>query len=89
MSISLYIYIKEKPDVSISTGVLSAIAMLFIGHFHSTVNTPSAVVNGSIIGYNAFALTNGFLAERPSQQMIVYDTELGGQLLTRQIYCDK
>ena len=63
--------------------------MLFIGHFHSTVNTPNAVVNGSIIGYNAFALTSGFMAERPSQQMIVYDTALGGQLLTRQIYCDK
>lgn len=30
---SLYIYIKEKPDVIISTGVLSTIPMLFIGHF--------------------------------------------------------
>ena len=29
---SLYIYIKEKPDVIISTGVLSAIPMLYIGH---------------------------------------------------------
>lgn len=29
---SLYIYLKEKPDVIISTGVLSAIPMLFIGH---------------------------------------------------------
>ncbi|MBR3325423.1 MAG: polysaccharide biosynthesis protein [Clostridia bacterium] len=29
---SLYIFIKEKPDVIISTGVLSAIPMLFIGH---------------------------------------------------------
>lgn len=30
---SLYIYIKEKPDIIISTGVLSTIPMLFIGHF--------------------------------------------------------
>lgn len=30
---SLYIFLKEKPDVIISTGVLSAIPMLFIGHF--------------------------------------------------------
>lgn len=30
---SLYIFVKEKPDVIISTGVLSAISMLFIGHF--------------------------------------------------------
>ena len=29
---SLYIYIKEKPDVIISTGVLASIPMLFIGH---------------------------------------------------------
>lgn len=30
---SLYIFIKEKPDVIISTGVLAAIPMMFIGHF--------------------------------------------------------
>lgn len=30
---SLFIFIKENPDVIISTGVLSAIPMLFIGHF--------------------------------------------------------
>ncbi len=29
---SLYIFIKEKPDVIISTGVLAAIPMMFIGH---------------------------------------------------------
>ena len=29
---SFYIFIKEKPDVIISTGVLASIPMLFIGH---------------------------------------------------------
>ncbi len=29
---SLYVFFKEKPDVIISTGVLSAIPMMFIGH---------------------------------------------------------
>lgn len=29
---SLYIFIKEKPDVVISTGVLAAIPMMFIAH---------------------------------------------------------
>lgn len=62
--------------------------MLFIGHFHSSVNTPNAVVNGSIIGYNSFALSNAFDAEQPSQQFIVYDTNIGRPLLTRQIYCN-
>lgn len=61
--------------------------MLFIGHFHSSVNTPNAVVNGSIISYNSFALTNGFEYERPQQQYICYDTAMGGPLLSRQIYC--
>jgi hypothetical protein len=63
--------------------------MLFIGHFHSSVNTPNAIVNGSIISYNSFALTNGFEYERPQQQYICYDTMIGGQLLTRQIYCSE
>ena len=36
--------------------------MLFIGHFHSSVNTPNAVVNGSIISYNSFAHSNGLLS---------------------------
>lgn len=62
--------------------------MLFIGHFHSTVYTPDAMVNGSIISYNSFALTNGFSYERAQQSYVVYDTLMGGQLLTRQIYCD-
>ena len=61
---------------------------LFIGHFHSSVNTPNAVVNGSIIGYNAFALSNGMEAERPKMQYICYDTEMKDELLSRQIYCD-
>lgn len=35
---SLYIYIKEKPDIIISTGVLVAIPMMYIGHiFHKKV----------------------------------------------------
>ena len=62
--------------------------MLFIGHFHSSVNTPNAVVNGSIISYNSFALTNGFEYERPQQSYIVYDTSIKDILLIRQIYCD-
>jgi hypothetical protein len=61
---------------------------LFIGHFHSSVNTPNAVVNGSIIGYNAFALTNALEYESPRQSYVIYDTEMKDALLTRQIYCE-
>lgn len=59
---------------------------IFIGHFHSCTSIPNAVVNGSIIGYNAFALTNGFIYEEPCQYYAVYDKEVG-ELLERKIYC--
>lgn len=59
---------------------------IYLGHFHSCISIPNAVVNGSIIGYNTFALTNGFAYEEPAQMYEVYDSNIG-QLLTRQIYC--
>lgn len=60
---------------------------IYLGHFHSCVSIPNAVVNGSIIGFNSFALSNGFTYEEPAQMYEVYDTERG-LLLTRKIYCD-
>ncbi len=59
---------------------------IYLGHFHTCVSIPNAVVNGSIIGYNSFAMTNGFEYEEPAQQYEVYDTKMG-QLLSRKIYC--
>ena len=59
---------------------------IYLGHFHSCISIPNAVVNGSIIGYNSYALTNGFAYEEPAQMYELYDTNIG-QLLPRQIYC--
>ena len=59
---------------------------LMIGHFHSCIAIPSAVVNGSIIGYNAFALSHSLPYEEPAQMYVAYDSEIG-ELLTRRIYC--
>jgi hypothetical protein len=59
---------------------------IYIGHFHQCVSIANAVVNGSIIGFNTFALTNGCSYEEPCQMYEVYDTNIG-QLLTRKIYC--
>lgn len=59
---------------------------IYIGHFHQCVSIPNAVVNGSIIGYNTFALSNGFSFEEPCQYYEVYDSNIG-QLLSRKIYC--
>lgn len=59
---------------------------IFIGHFHSCISLPNAVVNGSIIGFNTFSLTNGFEYEEPAQMYELYDTEIG-LINTRKIYC--
>lgn len=60
---------------------------IYIGHFHSCISIPNAVVNGSIIGFNTFALTNGFEYEVPAQMYQVFDSEIG-ELLTRKIYVE-
>lgn len=59
---------------------------IFLGHFHCCTSISNAAVNGSIIGYNAFAMTNGLAYEEPCQYYVVYDTEIG-ELLERKIYC--
>lgn len=59
---------------------------IFIGHFHSCTSIPNAVVNGSVIGYNAYALSNGMPYEEPAQMYEVHDTKMG-EILTRKIYC--
>ena len=59
---------------------------IFLGHYHTCVSIPTSTVNGSVIGYNAFALSNGMGYEEPAQQYEVYDSEIG-QLLSRRIYC--
>lgn len=59
---------------------------IYLGHFHQCVSINNAVVNGSIIGYNAYSLSNGFSFENPAQIYEVYDSNIG-LLLTRKIYC--
>lgn len=59
---------------------------IYIGHFHSCISIPNATVNGSIIGFSAYSLSNGFSYEEPSQMYELYD-ENGFLILTRKIYC--
>ena len=59
---------------------------IYLGHFHSCISIPNATVNGSIMGFNTFSLTNGFQYEEPAQMYELYDSK-SGLLLTRQIYC--
>ena len=58
---------------------------IYIGHFHTCVSIPNATVNGSIIGFNAFALSNGFSFEEPAQMYELFSN--GSLILTRKIYC--
>ena len=59
---------------------------IYLGHFHSCISIPTATVNGSIIGYNAYAMSNGFSFEEPGQMYELYDRDKG-LILTRKIYC--
>lgn len=58
---------------------------IYIGHFHSCISIPNATVNGSIIGFNAYSLSNGFSYEEPAQMYELFDEN--GLVLTRKIYC--
>ena len=47
------------------------------GHFHQRVDGGSFLVNGSLIGYNAFALSIKASAERPQQSFALIDKKRG------------
>lgn len=58
-----------------------------IGHWHQFVDFMFAVVNGSLIGYNAYALSVKARWEPPRQGAFLIDEEWGKRLVTP-IYCD-
>lgn len=45
-----------------------------MGHWHQRICLPHVLVNGSLIGYNAFAMSKGFSFEPPSQSMRMLDS---------------
>lgn len=47
--------------------------MNLLGHFHTLTFGKNYVINGSIKGYDAFALQNGFGYEPPQQAFMIYD----------------
>lgn len=55
------------------------------GHFHQAFDGGNFIVNGSMIGYNAFALAIKAAFERPSQIMFGIHSKLG-KYFTRTIY---
>lgn len=45
-----------------------------MGHWHQRINFPDLMVNGSLIGYNAYAMSKGFSFESPSQSLRMLDS---------------
>jgi hypothetical protein len=58
------------------------------GQFHQVFDGCNFVVNGSMIGYNAFALAIKAAYERPAQLMFAEHSKLGKYMI-RQIYFDE
>ena len=48
-----------------------------LGHFHSRLDGGNFVANGSLIGYNSFALSIKASAEKPQQQFFLIDSKRG------------
>lgn len=59
-----------------------------IGHFHQRFDGGHFMVNGSLIGYNAFALSIKASAERPQQQFALID-KVRGKTLVAPILLDE
>lgn len=58
-----------------------------VGHFHTFQDFKDCVVNGSLIGYNAFALSIKARYERPVQANFLIDKEFG-KVQVSPIHCD-
>lgn len=48
-----------------------------IGHFHQLVFGQNYIINGSVIGYNEYALAGGFTFERPQQAFFLIERDHG------------
>lgn len=54
-------------------------ALTCMGHFHHYMDGGNFIMNGSLIGYNAYAQTNGFAYEEPQQSFFLIHNRNGGQ----------
>lgn len=48
-----------------------------MGHWHSTIHLPNALINGCVCGYNDYARRKGFSFEPPKQQFLLINKEKG------------
>ena len=64
---------------------------VFEGHVHKfswhNTNRGASIVNGSLIGSNAYGLTNGYMAVRPCQTIVAFDPS--GEIdFVKQVFLD-
>lgn len=52
-------------------------AKTILGHFHTHFHIDAAVMNGCLIGPNAYSIAGGFAAQRPSQTTAIVDSRRG------------
>lgn len=50
---------------------------IMVAHFHSTVNLPHVIVNGSVKGYDEYAMGENFRFEEPSQTLFTVHPKYG------------
>lgn len=61
--------------------------LTLMGHYHSAYDFGNVIVNGSMIGYNAYSVALNIPYERPRQQYILLDQKRGKSLVA-DIWCD-
>jgi hypothetical protein len=60
----------------------------FLGHFHQFIDDWSYVVNGSLVGYNAYAVEIGAEFQEATQSFVVIDRQ-HGKVLAVPIFCQE
>lgn len=48
-----------------------------MGHWHTAIKIPEAIINGSVCGFDAYAMRYGFSPEPPTQQFQIVDSKRG------------
>jgi len=48
-----------------------------IGHWHTSINLPMGVINGSVIGYSPYAMGKALEPEPPQQSLMIQDKKRG------------
>ncbi|MDD3371637.1 MAG: hypothetical protein PHE27_07430 [Alphaproteobacteria bacterium] len=77
--------VKKIRDQLANHGIIIDYALL--GHFHRSIMDSNIIVNGSLIGPNAYSSDNRFTPEPPQQTMFLVHPE-DGIILHHNIVCD-